>query len=171
MVFGTSPVNLIGWEDNDEDLMLPQDTSLAGQLVEHWELRTDAQEAALKEVASSKLRRLVAYKKSLSCTGIHVGAGPSFTRTDSQKLSPLAGTCGETGATATFQSQTFKVDPYCARKRMNEKYVNHEARQNLLHRGDPWMSQPPDRAAVVQVSEEVMRKPLEVLDVGQVTGS
>ena len=60
MVFGSNPADLFGQADNDEDLMFTQDTSLAWQLVQQWEFRTRAQEADLKEVAISKLRRLLA---------------------------------------------------------------------------------------------------------------
>ena len=60
MVFGSNPVDLFGWEDVDEDLLFAQDTALAGQFVQQWKLRMRAHEATLKQVANSKLRRLLA---------------------------------------------------------------------------------------------------------------
>ena len=73
MVFGSNPVDFCGWEDGDEDLLFAQDSSLAGQFVQQWKLRTRAQEATLKEVANSKLRRLLARNKTSNCAEIDVG--------------------------------------------------------------------------------------------------
>ena len=78
MVLGSNPVDLCGWEDKDEDLMFAQDTSLAGRLVQQWELRMRAQEATLKEIARSKLRRLLAYSKSFNCADIADGDDVPF---------------------------------------------------------------------------------------------
>ena len=52
MASGSNPVDLFGWEDDKEDLLFSQDTSLTGQLAQKWELRMLAQGAALKEVAN-----------------------------------------------------------------------------------------------------------------------
>ena len=49
---------------DDEDLLLDQDTSLLGRLAHQKELRITAQEAALKEVAKGRLRRILEYHKS-----------------------------------------------------------------------------------------------------------
>ena len=46
--------------NQDQDLLLNQGTSLSGQSVRQWELRLMGQVAASKEVATSKLRRLLA---------------------------------------------------------------------------------------------------------------
>ena len=73
MVFGSNPVDLFEWEDKGEDLLFAQDTSVAGQFGQQWRLRMRAQEAPLKEIAKSKLRRLLAYNKSFNCTFINVG--------------------------------------------------------------------------------------------------
>ena len=64
--FGSNPVDFFGWEDGGDDLLFAQDASLAGQFVRQWKLRMQAQEAALKEVANSKLRRLLAHKKTFN---------------------------------------------------------------------------------------------------------
>ena len=50
--------------DSDDDLLFAQDTSISGQFVHQWQLRIRAQEAALKEIANSKLRRPLAYNKT-----------------------------------------------------------------------------------------------------------
>ena len=44
MVFGSNPVDLFGWGGKDEDLMFPQDTSVAGQFAQQRKLRMRAQE-------------------------------------------------------------------------------------------------------------------------------
>ena len=79
---------LFGWEDNDEDLMFAQDASVAGQFVQQWKLRMRAQGAALREVADSKLRRLLAYNKSGNCADIHVGDSALFYNAQNRKSSP-----------------------------------------------------------------------------------
>ena len=52
--------------------MFAQDTSVAGQFAQQWKLRLRAQEATLKEIANSKLRRLLARNKSSNCADIAV---------------------------------------------------------------------------------------------------
>ena len=73
MVFGSNPVDLFGWEGGDEDMLFAQDTSLAGQFVNQRKLRMRAQEATLKEIANSKLRRLLARNQTFNCAEIDVG--------------------------------------------------------------------------------------------------
>ena len=73
MVFGSNPMDLFGWEDADDDSTFAQDTPLAGQVAQQWELRMRAQETVLKEVADSKLRRLLARNKSFNCADINLG--------------------------------------------------------------------------------------------------
>ena len=73
LAFGSYPADRYGWEDNDDDLLLSQDTSASGQFAQQWKLRMMAQEAALKEVANSKLRRQMAHNKTFNCTDIKVG--------------------------------------------------------------------------------------------------
>ena len=64
LVFGSNPMDLYGWDDSEDDLLFAQDASISGQFVQQWQLRIRAQEAALKEIANSKLRRLLAYNKT-----------------------------------------------------------------------------------------------------------
>ena len=77
-----------------------------------------AQEAALKQVADSKLRRLLAYNKSFNCTGINVGDSVLFYKKQNRKRSrrrrgpAKISDVDETGATVAFQSQTSKVARY-----------------------------------------------------------
>ena len=73
MACGSNPIDLIGWDDQGEDLMFAQDTSLSGQFAQQWEPSMRAQEAELQETAKSKLRRLVAYNKAFSCADTVVG--------------------------------------------------------------------------------------------------
>ena len=78
MVFGSNPADSYGWEDKDEDLTSAKDTSLLGQFVQQWTLRMMAQEEALKETASSGLRRLLAFNYSLAGTDEKIGDAVLF---------------------------------------------------------------------------------------------
>ena len=57
----------------------------------------------------------------------------------------------ETGATESFQSQTFKVARNCVRKSLKETDVTDEEWQNSLHRGGPWAGQMGGGAAMVPI--------------------
>ena len=74
MVFGSNPVDLCWREDKDRDSAFAQDTSLSGQSVQHWELRMMAQEAALEEIAYSRIRRRLARSESVACADVNIGA-------------------------------------------------------------------------------------------------
>ena len=84
MVFESSQADLFGWEDKDEDLMFAQDTFVAGQFARQWKLRMRAQEAPLKGSANGYLRRVIAYNKSFSCTGVSVGGSVLFRKAQSR---------------------------------------------------------------------------------------
>ena len=73
MVFGSNPVDLCWREDKDRDSAFAQDTSLSGQSVQHWELRMMAQEAALEEIAYSRIRRRLARSESVACADVNIG--------------------------------------------------------------------------------------------------
>ena len=73
MVFGSNTADNFGQGDEDEDLLFGQDTSLSGQFVAQWKLRMLAQEAALKEIANSKLRRILAPNNSFDSVDVAVG--------------------------------------------------------------------------------------------------
>ena len=88
MVFGPNPEDLLGREAKDEDLTFARNTSLSGQFAQQWTLRTMEQEAALAEVANSKLRRLLAYNKSRNCTDVKIGATPLVYRTANKESTP-----------------------------------------------------------------------------------
>ena len=60
LVFGSNPAELYGWDDQEGDLLLAQDTSVLGQIAQQWQMRMMALGAALEEVANSKLSRLLA---------------------------------------------------------------------------------------------------------------
>ena len=94
LVFGSNPVDLYGWGDSEDDLLFAQDTSASGQFVQQWKLRMMAQEAALKEVANSKLRRLLAQTKTLNYTEIKVGDSVLFYKASHQKSQPRWGGAG-----------------------------------------------------------------------------
>ena len=73
LVFGSNPVDLFVRDDKDGDLPSAQDTPLWGQFTNQQKLRMMAQAAALKEVAYSKLRRLLAYDASLNSSDVKIG--------------------------------------------------------------------------------------------------
>ena len=73
LFFGSNSVDLTGWDDHDEDLLLAQDTSAPGQFAPHGELRMMAQEAVSQKVANSKPRRLLANNETLHCTEVKIG--------------------------------------------------------------------------------------------------
>ena len=73
MVFKSNPVDLFGWDDKDKDPLFARDASFSSEFGKQWTLHIMAQEAALKEVATSKLRRLLAYNESFNSTGVQIG--------------------------------------------------------------------------------------------------
>ena len=86
-----------------------------------------AQEAALKEIANSRLRRLSAVNKSLTCSDVKVGDTPLFHKAQRKESAPrcrgpaLISDIDETGVTVKFQSQTFDVARFCVREKGEEK--------------------------------------------------
>ena len=115
MVSGSNPADRMGWDDRGADLLFAQDASLSGQLAHQWTLRMTAQEAARKEVANSKLRRLLAHSMSFSCTDVAIGDCVLFYKTVNGKGAPRWGgpakisEVDETGVTGEFRSQTFQA--------------------------------------------------------------
>ena len=115
LVFGANPVDLYGWDDSEDDLLFAQDTSVSGQFVQQWKLRMMAQEAALKEIANSKLRRLLAFNKTFNCTDVKVGDSVLFYKAPHRKSHPrwrgpaVVLDIDDTGALVKYQTQTFKV--------------------------------------------------------------
>ena len=105
--------------------MFAQDTSISGQFVQQWKLRMKAQEAAMKEIANSKLRRLLAYNKTFECTDIKMGDTVLFYKSPHRKSHPRwRGPAkildiDETGVTVKFQSQSFKVALFCVRRKLD----------------------------------------------------
>ena len=204
MEFRSHPADFFGWAGDDEDLLFSKNTSLYRQFARQRELRKRAQEAALKEVAKSKLRRLLAYNKSFNCADIAIEDSVLLHKTQSRMAwAPKAWTTiawargdsgaredsgqgprspffrspprcrgpteilgvDETGVTATFRSQTFKVARYCARTRRDEKDAHEEKGQTSAHGGVPWMSRTPACPNAAHVSEEVTNMPPDLRDV------
>ena len=73
--------------------------------------------------------------------------------------------------TAAFRGRTFQVACCWVRQQLQEKDVSDEGRQNTLRRGDTRMVQRPSGAGVVQTSDDALRKPLDMVGVGQESGS
>ena len=68
--------------------MSAQDTSIAGQFAQQYKLRMRAQEASLKDIANSRLRRLLARNKFFNCRVFDVGDSVPFYKTQSRRSSP-----------------------------------------------------------------------------------
>ena len=113
----------------DSDMMFAQDTSLASQFVNQWALRAKAQEATLKEIANSMLRRLLARNQTFNCAVIDVGDMVLFFKARNRKSFPRRRgpakvlEIDDAGATVSFQSQNFDVARYCVRKRTKDSEV------------------------------------------------
>ena len=88
LVFGSNPADLVRWGDHGDDLLCAPDSAVSGQFAQRWKLRMMAQEAALKEVAKSKLRRLLAYNKTFNCADIKVGDSVLFYKAPHRKSQP-----------------------------------------------------------------------------------
>ena len=112
---GANPVELLGRGGNDENLLCPQNASAPGQLAQRRMLRMTAHEAALKEVASSKLRRFLAYGRSFNCADVKRGNLALCYMAVNRKSAPRSrGPAGivftdGTGVTVKSQIPTFKV--------------------------------------------------------------
>ena len=55
-VFGSDPVDMFSWGDDDRDLGRAQKASVSSQFSLRWKLRIMAEEATLREMANGKLR-------------------------------------------------------------------------------------------------------------------
>ena len=91
-----------------------------------------AREAALKEVANSRLRRLLAFNKSCAGVDVKIGDAGLFYKAQNQESAPWRGgpalnsDIHEAGVTARFQSPVLKVARFCARKRGEGKDVGQD---------------------------------------------
>ena len=138
MVFGPNPVDLFGWEKKDGDLLSAQDTSLSGQFVQQWTLNMMAQKAALKEVAKSKLRRLLAYNKSFNCRGVQIGDTVLIYKSTKRKSAPRwrgpekISDVADARVPAKFHSQTSEKARYRMRGKVVAKDVE-DAELDPLH--------------------------------------
>ena len=88
-----------------------------------------ALEAAPREVAILKLRRFLVYNKSFNCADVQVGDPVLVRKSSCRRGAPRwSGTAkildgDNAGATATFQSQTFKVGRYSVWKKVDAQDV------------------------------------------------
>ena len=114
--------------DDDEEPSSAQDNSLPGHFVQRWNLRILAQEAALGGVANSRRRCLLARNKLFNRADVQGGGDPVlFQKTSDRKEAPRwrgpakLTAIDNTGLTVKFQSQTFKVAPYCLREKADAR--------------------------------------------------
>ena len=157
--------------------MFAQDTSISGQFAQQRQLRIRAQGAARKEIANSKLRRLLAYNKTFDCVDVKVGDSVLFYKAPQKKSNPRRRgpatilDIDESGVALKFQSQTFKVARYCVRRKLDEKdlpqgsaagdsqlNIDWEMSKPLVRPsqdGEPWELDP-----LLEESSEAARKTL-----------
>ena len=90
MISGFNPANLCGWADKDENLTFAQVASVSGQFAQHWTLRILAQEAAPKELANGRLRRLLAPYRPFTFTDVRIGDTALFSTGSEQDVRPAA---------------------------------------------------------------------------------
>ena len=88
LVFGSSPVDLFGWDERDGDLLFAQDTSSSGHFAQLWKLGKLAQEACPEGVAKSKLRRFPAYSNPFNSTDVKIGDSALFQKVVNRKSAP-----------------------------------------------------------------------------------
>ena len=104
-----------------------------------------AQAATLREIAHSKLRRLLARNKTFNCAERDVGDMALFYKAQNRKSSPRRRgpaevlEIDEAGATVSFQRQNSKVARYCGSKRTKDSEVTGRDERFLSTPGGPWM--------------------------------
>ena len=174
-------MDLYGWDDSDDDLLFAQDTSISGQFAQQWQLRIRAQEAALKEIANSKLRRLLAYNKTFDSVDVKVGDEVLFYKAPQKKSNPrwrgpaTILDIDESGVVLKFQSQSFKVARYCVRRKVEEKDlpqcsaagdpplpIDWEMSETLVlpaQEGEPWELAPTLEGQLPEVGPPRTRRP------------
>ena len=97
IALGSNPADLFGREDGGEDMMFAQDTALAGQFVNQWKIRAEAQEATRAVIANNKLRWLLAFNKTFNCAEIDVGDMALFHKAQNRESSFIRRRTGRTG--------------------------------------------------------------------------
>ena len=147
LVFGSNPGDNFGWGAEDGDFFFAQNTSPPGQFVAQWELRMVAQEAALRTLANSMLRRIRAFNNSFDGAGGRVGDEVFIYEAPPQRSAPRRRgpakvlLLGESGAALSSQGQTFKVARHCVQRKVRGS-VEHEASREDAP-GDLCRSPPP----------------------------
>ena len=129
-----------------------------------------AQQAALKKIANSKLRCLLAQKNSFNCANIAITDSVLFEEAQNRRISPrwrvLAKISGVevAGVKVTFQGPTFKAARHCARKRLDEKDVREDEWHTTAHRVDLWTSNTTVCPDMAQAPVEAVDKPMGRVD-------
>ena len=161
----------------DEDMTFARDTSPTGQCVQRRKLRLRAQAATLKEIANSKLRRLLAHNSFFNCPEIDWGDSVMFYKAQSRRSSPRWRGPAKildidvAGVTVPFQSRTFKVARYCVRKRVKETQATDEEWKNSLRRGGPWIDSLPGDSGLAPALTDGLNDNIEMADSDKPTDS
>ena len=106
-----------------------------------------AQEAALRDIAISRLRRILAFNNSFNSVDVCVGGEAPFYEAPSRKSSPRRRgpakvlLLDESGAALAFQGQAFKVARRCVRKKVRALAEPEASCEDAID--DPCRSTPP----------------------------
>ena len=123
----TLPTHTGGGKGGDKDPTSAQESSLSRQFAQRWNLRALAQVAALKEMASSKLRRLLVLNRLFNCTDVKVRDAMLIYKAVNRKGAPRGVAwrrfriSAQTGATAKFRRQTLEVARFRVRRQVDPK--------------------------------------------------
>ena len=122
-----------------------------------------AHEAAIKEFANGKLRRILLFNNSFDSADVRVGDVVLFYKAPSRKSSPrwrgpaTVLLLGDSGATLSFHGQTFKVARHCIRRKVRTSAEPEASREDAF--GDLCRSAP-----LRDVLEQPPNPPLGSLD-------
>ena len=122
-VFGSNPIDLYFWEDNDRDVDFAHNASVSIQFALQWKLRAMARGALPKEIATNKRRRTLDRNQTFDSADIAIGDSVIFYKQISRKSTPKWRSAAvildidETGVTVKFPSQTHKIARFCVRER------------------------------------------------------
>ena len=99
-----------------------------------------AQEAALKGIATGRLRKFLAYDKSFACANVNIVDTALLYKAQNKKGAPrwrgLASILhiDEAGVAVEFQSRTFKVARFCVRGKVEDAQVGGDEVDPLKER-------------------------------------
>ena len=88
MAAGANPADVSMWQDNDDELGCVQNAAVSSQFAQQWKLRVMAHEAALEELAASKLRRPLGRNRAFQRAEIEAGNSVYYVKEIGRKSNP-----------------------------------------------------------------------------------